>query len=159
MLSTLHELGSNTMTRCTCSPARWAACAEAGSVYALSVFTIGFALGAIRVLLLVPRLGEVAAVLLETPFMLAASWKMSRWSAKKHGLLTDTAGTLVMGAIAFAVLLFAELATSVLCVNRTVADYFADFWSVPKAIGLVAQLCFASFPFLQASRNRIASSP
>jgi hypothetical protein len=124
----------------------------------LSVFTIGFALGAIRVPLLVPRLGEVAAVLLETPFMLAASWKMSRWSERKYGLLTDTAGALLMGVIAFAVLMFAELATSVLCFNRTVAEHFADFWSVPKAVGLASQLCFASFPFLQAGSNRIASS-
>ncbi|ALL70161.1 hypothetical protein K788_0001490 (plasmid) [Paraburkholderia caribensis MBA4] len=52
---------------------------------------IGFALGTIRVLLLVPCLGETAAVSLEAPFMLAASWNLSRWSAKRHDVLTDTA--------------------------------------------------------------------
>jgi hypothetical protein len=126
-------------------------------VYALSVFAIGFALGAIRVLLLVPRLGDTAAVLLETPFMLAVSWKISRWCARTDGLSTDTGGALLMGAIAFAILMFAEVWTAVLCFNRTVAEYFAGFGSVPGVIGLAAQLCFAGVPYLQASKNQIAS--
>jgi len=148
----------NAMTRCSCSRIRWIACAEAGCVYALSVFAIGFVLGAIRVLVLAPRLGNAVAVALEVPFMLAVSWKLSRWSASKRGLLTDASAALLMGIIAFAVLMFAEFGTAVLCLNRTVEEYFASFLSVPGAIGLAAQLCFAGFPFLQASSNRIASS-
>jgi hypothetical protein len=146
------------MTRCSGRWTRWAACAGAGSVYALSVFAIGFVLGAIRVLLVAPRLGDTAAVLLETPFMLAVSWKISRWRTRTDGLSTDTGGALLMGAIAFAVLMSAELWTAVLAFNRTVAEYFAGFGSVSGAIGLAAQLCFAGFPYLQAYRNRIASS-
>ncbi|BCF97960.1 hypothetical protein PPGU19_025290 [Paraburkholderia sp. PGU19] len=119
---------------------------------------IGFALGTIRVLLLVPCLGETAAVSLEAPFMLAASWNLSRWSAKRHDVLTDTADALLMGAIALTVLMLAELGTAVLLFKRTVLEYFFGFGSVHGAIGLAGQLCFASFPFLQASGNRIASS-
>jgi hypothetical protein len=52
---------------------------KAGALYALIVFLIGFILGTIRVLLIVPRLGETAAVMLETPVMLAASWFVCRW--------------------------------------------------------------------------------
>jgi hypothetical protein len=121
------------------------------------VFAIGCVLGAIRVLLLAPRLGNVAAGLLEAPFMLAVSWNMSRWSAKKHGVLTDTSEALLMGAIAFAVLMFMEFCTAVLCFNRTAGEYFASFLSAPGAIGFAAQCCFAGFPFLQASSNRLAS--
>lgn len=62
-----------------------------------------------------------------------------------------------MGVIAFAILMFAELATALLCFNRAVAEYFAGWWSVPGAIGLAAQVCFAGFPFLQASRQEIGS--
>lgn len=83
---------------------------------------------------------------------------MSRWSARKHGLLTDRHGALLMGAIAFTVLMFAELATAVLCFHKTAAEYVAGFWSVPGAIGLAAQACFASFPLLQASSHRIGSN-
>lgn len=146
------------MTRCSGSWIKWAVtCAKAGCAYAMSVFAIGFALGAIRVLLLVPRFGDTVAVLLEAPVILAISWRMSRWSVKKRGLMTDTGGALLMGTISFAVLMSAEFVTAVTCFNRTVAEYFAGFWSVPGAIGLAAQLCFASFPFLQATNSRIAS--
>ena len=146
------------MTRCACRRVRLVACAKAGCVYALIVFLIGFALGAIRVLLLAPRLGDAVAVLLEAPLMLAVSWKLSKWTASKHGLLSDPGEALLMGAIAFAVLMLAELATAMIFFNRTVAEYFAGFWSVAGAIGLAAQLCFASFPFLQASHRRIQPS-
>ena len=146
------------MTRGSGSWIRWAVCTEAGCVYALSIFAIGFAVGALRVLILAPRLGNTAAVSLETPLMLAVSWKMSAWSARKFGLVTNGNGALLMGAIAFAVLMFAEFGTAVLCFKRTVGEYIAGFWSVPGAIGLVAQICFASFPFLQASSHRTASS-
>lgn len=146
------------MTRRSHRSPRWATCAKAGCVYALTVFVIGFAFGAIRVLLLVRLLGETAAVSLEAPFMLAASWYLSRWSAQKYDMLTDTNEALLMGAIALAILTFAEWCTSWLLFRRTVLEYFAGFWSVPGAIGLASQLCFAGFPFLQASGHRIESS-
>ncbi|KVC60424.1 hypothetical protein WI73_04135 [Burkholderia ubonensis] len=146
------------MTRCSRRSLRWAACAKAGCLYALIVFVIGFAFGAIRVLLLVPLLGETAAVSLEAPFMLAASWTLSHWSAKKYDMLTDTSEALLMGAFALAVLTLVELCTNGLLFRRTVLEYFVGFWSVPGAIGLAGQLCFASFPFLQACGNRIGSS-
>ncbi|RZF28985.1 hypothetical protein EVC45_14285 [Paraburkholderia sp. UYCP14C] len=121
------------------------------------MFAIGFALGAIRILLLVPRLGEAAAVSLEVPFMLAASWNLSRWSANQHDLLTDTSEALLMGAIALVVLMLAELGTAVLLFRRTVLEYFVGFLTVPGAIGLAGQLCVAGFPFLQASRSRVGT--
>lgn len=52
---------------------------RAGTLYALTVFLIGFIFGTIRVLLVVPRLGETAAVILEAPVMLGASWFVCRW--------------------------------------------------------------------------------
>jgi hypothetical protein len=52
---------------------------EAGALYATIVFLIGFILGTIRVLLLVPYLGKMTAVIIEAPIMLAASWFVCRW--------------------------------------------------------------------------------
>jgi hypothetical protein len=40
---------------------------EAGALYAIIVFLIGFILGSIRVLLVAPRLGETIAVIIEAP--------------------------------------------------------------------------------------------
>ena len=43
------------------------------------VFGIGFVLGVIRILLLVPMLGERVAELVEMPFMVLASLIAARW--------------------------------------------------------------------------------
>ena len=52
---------------------------KAGALYAIVVFSIGFILGTIRVLLVAPRQGETTAVIIEAPIMLAASWFVCRW--------------------------------------------------------------------------------
>jgi hypothetical protein len=51
---------------------------EAGALSAITVFLIGFILGTVRVLLLVPRLGETTVVMVEVPFMLTANWFVCR---------------------------------------------------------------------------------
>ncbi|MFP4896569.1 hypothetical protein [Paraburkholderia sp. EG304] len=140
------------------SEIRWAACIKVGCLYASSVFVIGFALGAVRVLLVIPHLGETPAVLLEAPLMLAVSWILSRWIAGKHGMLTGTSEAFVMGAIAFAILICAELGTAVMLFRKTVLEYVAGLGSVPGAIGLAAQLCFAIFPVFHMLSKRISSS-
>lgn len=65
-------------------------------------------------------------------------------------MLTDTNEALLMGAIALAILTLVELGTAALLFRETALEYFSGLWSVPGAIGLAAQLCFAAFPFLQA---------
>ena len=47
---------------------------RAGVLYFAIIFTIGFGLGTIRVLLLVPRLGAVTSELLELLIILSAAW-------------------------------------------------------------------------------------
>jgi hypothetical protein len=47
---------------------------RAGVLYFTIIFVIGFALGTIRVLLLVPRLGAVTSELIELPIILTAAW-------------------------------------------------------------------------------------
>jgi hypothetical protein len=47
--------------------------AKAGALYAIVIFLIGFIVGTIRVVLLVSRLGETTAVIVEAPLMPAAS--------------------------------------------------------------------------------------
>lgn len=49
------------------------------AAYVAIVFAVGFALGTVRVMLLAPRIGEVAAVACELPLMLAAPWLAAGW--------------------------------------------------------------------------------
>jgi len=129
----------------------------AGCVYAVIVFLVGFALGTVRVLWVVPRLGETAAVLLEAPFMLAFSWIASRWSTRWFRVPVDTGPRLVMGASAFVILMLLELGVSMLIFGRSMAEHLATYRTASGMIGLLAQLAFASFPCVQVWGARRSS--
>jgi len=126
---------------------------KAGLVYFGVVFAAGFILGAIRVLVLVPRLGEMVAVLLETPLMLAVSWFASRWTTKRISVPGEVSPRLLMGMIAFALLMMAEAGVSVFAFGRTINDYLAEYLSAPGAIGLAAQIAFAIIPAMQRGKT------
>jgi hypothetical protein len=126
---------------------------KAGTAYALIVFAIGFALGAIRVLVLVPHLGATTSVVLETPIMLAVSWKVSRWSTRWFNLQPDRRSRLLMGIVAFTVLMVAELGVAVFAFGESPALYVSGIGSIAGGIGFAAQICFAGFPWLQVQRH------
>lgn len=114
---------------------------KAGAVYALIVFLIGFALGTIRVLLIVPRLGESAAVLLETPFMLAASWFVCRWCVDWLDVPRRIGPRCLMGGVAFVVLMTAEFVLGRLVLGRSLTEQLAGYASTAGVISLVAPGC------------------
>jgi hypothetical protein len=126
---------------------------RAGAAYFAVVFTCGFVLGTVRVLLVAPRVGETAAVLLETPFMLAISWIACGACVER---LRPPAGPLFrlgMGATALAMLLAAELGVSVFIFRRTLAEHLAGYRSPGGAIGLAAQVVFAGLPLARTWRS------
>lgn len=128
---------------------RWTASTLAGCAYFLGVFVVAFGLGAIRTLVVVPRVGATLGVLLEAPIILVVSWWVSRWCIRRFDVGAATADRALMGAIAFAILMVAEFALAIALFHRSPADYLASFASVPGAIGLLAQLCFAVIPLAQ----------
>jgi hypothetical protein len=80
---------------------------------------IGFMLGIVRVLLIVPRLDETAAVILETPVMLTASWFVCRWSVDRVDVLRTVPVRSAMGAVAFVTLMVAEFGLAGLVFSRS----------------------------------------
>jgi hypothetical protein len=78
---------------------------KAGALYAILVFSIGFMLGTIRVLLLVPRLSETTVVIIEAPIMLAASWFVCRWCVDRLDVRRTVPARSLMGLVAFLVLM------------------------------------------------------
>jgi len=123
---------------------------KAGATYFAIVYVIGFLLGTMRVFLLVPRVGETAAVLLEAPLILGASWIVSRWSVNRFAVPTAAAPRLAMGSIAFGLLIVAETALSILVVGTSWAELLDVYRSIPGVIGLAAQVVFGLLPFVQA---------
>jgi len=139
---------------------------KAGFTYFLVVFAAGFVLGTVRVLAIVPRLGETAAVVLELPLMLGVSWVASRRLVERLEVPATIQARVVMGACAFALPLAAELGVSVLAFGRTVAEHAASYGSARGALGLAAQIGFALLPLVQmmgrrpeAARRRFFVSP
>jgi hypothetical protein len=85
----------------------------AGAFYAIIVFLIGFVLGIFRVLVLVPRLGGTAAVAVEVPLMLVASWFVCRVCVDRFRVPPKLGVRSLMGVVAFLVLPSAEFALGV----------------------------------------------
>lgn len=124
--------------------------AVTGLGYFALVFTAGFALGTLRVLFLIPRLGENAAVLLELPIMLALSWMACRWLVARFDVPAMPRARLVMGGLAFAVLMLAEFGVSVFGFGRTLSEHLEHYRRLPALLGLAAQIAFAAFPVIQS---------
>jgi hypothetical protein len=123
---------------------------QAGAVYCTVVFACGFALGAARMLLVAPHIGEVAAVLAEAPVMLGLSWVICAWCVGRFRMSEATTPRLVMGAAAFAFMMAAEFGVSVTVFHRSLSEHLAGYRTVSGALGLAAQFAFAWFPLLQA---------
>lgn len=126
---------------------------EAGALYAITVFLIGFILGVIRVLLLAPRLGETTAVIIEAPIMLAASWFVCRWCVDRLDVRRAVPARSLMGMVAFVVLMSAEVGLGAGVFGRSLVDQVATYESPGGAIGLAAQVIFAIFPVTQVWRR------
>ena len=125
---------------------------KAGGLYAIIVFAIGFILGTIRVLLVAPRLGKTAAVVAEAPIMLAASWFVCRWCVDRVEVRCTVPARSLMGSVAFLVLMSLEGALGAVF-GRSLVDQLAIYGTLAGAIGLAAQLIFATFPVVQAWRR------
>ena len=121
----------------------------AAFAYFAMVFACAFVLGAVRTLIVAPRIGPTAAVLLEAPIVLAISWVAAGWTTRRLAVPRRTRPRLAMGAVAFLLLMAVEASVSIFAFGRTPGEYLAGFGGVAGVIGLVAQLGFAAAPMLR----------
>ena len=130
----------------------------AGAAYFVIVFIAAFALGTLRVLFVVPALGDVGATLIEAPFTLAISWLVCRWLLGRLGAfsLTQAIG---MGAIAFALLMGAEAAGAILLFGRTLSEHIGSYATAAGALGLAGQIAFGVFPIVQTIGRIRSTAP
>lgn len=130
------------------------AATKAGAVYFAIVFMLGFILGTIRVVWVVPLFGETVAVILEAPIILGFSWAVSRRCVSHFAVQAGLAARLLMGLAALALLIVAELGVGVIAFDRSVTDHFRGYLSLAGAIGGSAQLIFAFLPVIQVWSKR-----
>lgn len=129
---------------------RLIAAAKAGAAYFAVAFAIAFVLGALRVLVVAPQVGELAAVLIEVPIMLAVSWFVCGWILRRHDVPGSIGARLTMGAVAFALLMAAEFALGIYGFGKTAGEIVASFALLPAQFGLAGQVGFALMPVLRA---------
>lgn len=116
--------------------------------YVLPVFAAAFALGALRVTLVAPSIGPLAAVALELPLVLALSWVVAghvlhRW---------PQASRLGLGLTSFLILMLLELATA-LAFGQTPGQFLSAMTTPPGALGLAGQIGFGLIPLVRQPRG------
>jgi hypothetical protein len=127
---------------------------KAGLAYFAIMFATGFVLGALRVSLVAPRLGELGAVLIELPLMLAASWFVCRRLTAILAVPARVPDRLAMGGLAFGLLMITELAMAGPLFGRSVSQSLAGMATDPGLLGLAGQILFGLVPLLQRKGRR-----
>jgi hypothetical protein len=127
----------------------------AGAAYFGLVFAVGFVLGTVRTLWVAdaPGAGRLAAVLVELPIMLAASWFLCGAVVRRFGVPATRGARLVMGGLAFGLLIGAETLLGTLLFGRSVAAQFALYREASYALGLAAQVVFGAMPLWRLRRD------
>lgn len=118
----------------------------AGMRYFLPVFVVAFAVGTLRTLVVAPRTGDLMAVGLELPLILAVSWAVCRRVAKV--VSPAAAARLLMGGTAFILLIGVEFAMAIWLFDRTPAMWLAGLGTPAGMLGLAGQIGFAVMPLL-----------
>ena len=117
----------------------------AAVAYFAVAFGAGFVLGALREIVVAPRLGGLAAVALEVPIMLAIARIAAGALVRRFAVPAGIAPRLAMGGIAFVLLQIAEILLAA-SFGATPADYASGFLTAKGALGLAAQIVFAVLP-------------
>ena len=117
-----------------------------GATYFGIVFSFAFATGIVRVLWIAPRLGDAAALLIEIPTVVAASWMVARWLLRDRTIPVGQCAA--MGAVAFLLMMASETALSYVMNGQSPAEWGATLSTPLGCAGLAAQLVFAAMPVL-----------
>ena len=129
-----------------------------GVLYGISMFIAGFAMGAVRILYLEPRIGEVNSLLVEIPIMLPICWLLSKqallswyflnivliWGDKIRKTNVD-----IIGVASFLTLVFLEVALSMTLFHHTFDETREELATRIGTAGLAIQLLACSFPIFQ----------
>lgn len=110
------------------------------------VFAAAFALGVVRTPWLAPRIGDLAAVACEVPLTLAISWWAARRVIARWRISTAT-DALVLGLLAFMVLMAAELLLARVLAGQSAREWFLALLTPAGALGLTGQVLFALMPW------------
>lgn len=125
---------------------------KAGVLYFALVFGVGFVLGPIRILWVVPYFGARAAELMETPIMLVVTILAARWVARRLAVPHAPSTRLAVGLVALGLLLVVEFTVVLWLQGLTIGDYLAGRDPVAGTAYVVMLGLFAIMPIFVARR-------
>ena len=123
-----------------------------GVVYFALVFGVGFLLGILRVLVLVPSLGERWAELAEMPLMLIAIIFAARFVVRRFPA-TQRASYLASGGVALILLIAVELSVVLTLRGMSISQYVAERDPVAGSVYVGMLVVFAVMPWLLGGRR------
>ena len=121
---------------------------EASAVYFALVFAVGFVLGTIRTLWVVPRVGARKAELMEMPIILVVIIMAARWTVLRLAVPHMSSARFEMGCIALVLMLIAEFGFVLWIRGLSIKEYFATRDPVSGAAYYLLLIVFAIMPFL-----------
>lgn len=133
----------------------WTRILKAALVYFLIVFGVGFLLGPIRILLVVPRLGERMAELLEAPVMLLVIILAANWIVRRFQLPVRLVYRLGAGVIAFILGVVFEFGLVLTLRGLTLREYFESRDPIAAGAYYLTLVLFALMPLLVGRPMRI----
>jgi hypothetical protein len=121
--------------------------------YFAIVFGAGFVFGTARVMWLVPTVGVRVAELTELPLMLAVVFFAARWVNRRFLTERDQSARLIVGVVAFALLLLAELLLGVTLGGLSPKEVFLNHDPVSGTAYYLNLCAFALMPWYLGRRG------
>jgi hypothetical protein len=125
---------------------------KAAALYFAGVFAVGFLLGAIRTVWVVPALGTRIAELIEAPIMLLVVVFAAREIVRRHFEMSQWRQWLAVGLVALGFLLFVEFTVVLWLRGLSLSEYFANRDPVSGTVYVLLLGAFAAMPLCFALR-------
>lgn len=127
---------------------------KAGVFYFALVFSAGFALGAVRTLWVVPRLGARVAELAETPILIAISAIAARFVVLRLAVPAKTSVRIALGGIALALMLATEFTLVLWLRGMSIREYLDNRDPVSGTAYYAALALYCVMPAIVARADR-----
>ncbi|CAK6701221.1 hypothetical protein BBFGKLBO_03049 [Synechococcus sp. CBW1107] len=131
---------------------------QAGLAYGAIVLGAGFLLGLVRVPLLVPRIGERWAELVEMPIMAVVIDRAAGHMLRRFPDICSPISALITGGLGLALVIAAELTLAGVLQQRSIAQVISSRDQVSGSVYLVMLLIFAAMPRLRLPRHQACAS-
>ena len=129
----------------------------ATNVYFGLVFGTGFILGAGRVSLLLPAVGERAAELVEAPIMIVVIFFSARFVLRRFVIPSQLSSGLTIGFGALLLLLAVELTVVLRLRGLTIGEYLSNRDPIAGAVYVASLFVFAFAPAILSCVSRLPS--